>query len=154
MLTSQNGIGYTLNSLNPNINAWFVLEAGPAGKVSTLVHFDNADPAAIDVSLIDDGGLAPLIEVDGDSFACAPRADGELAEAQERALPYAPVCDWSLCVRNPVSGSRTTREVVAEFLRDHVIFGESIANLIKGAFLRMPLWCRLTRKTSWRRLMA
>jgi hypothetical protein len=37
-------------------------------------------------------------------------------------------------VRNPVRGNRTTREAVSQFLRDNVIFGDSIVNLIKGAF--------------------
>ncbi len=133
-LTAEDGTAYSLMSLNPHVNSWFVLEITPEGGRSRFVHFENADRLTWDISLIDEDGPALLIEGEGDSFACAPWDDGELQEAQESSLPYAPVCDWSLFVRNPVTGNRTTREAVAEFLRDNVIFGESIVNLIKGAF--------------------
>lgn len=133
-LTGEDGTTYTLTSLNPNVNSWFVLETTPEGGRSSFVHFENGDPDTWDISLVDDGGPALLIDGEGDSFACAPWEDGELEEAQASSLPYAPVCDWSLFVRNPVTGNRTTREAVAEFLRENVIFGESIVNLIKGAF--------------------
>lgn len=133
-LTAEDGTAYTLTSLNPHVNSWYVLEVTPEGGRSRFVHFENADRLTWDISLVDEGGPALLIEGEGDSFACAPWEDGELEEAQQSSLPYAPVCDWSLFVRNPVTGNRTTREAVAEFLRDNVIFGESIVNLIKGAF--------------------
>ena len=133
-LTGADGTSYTLTSLNPSVNSWFVLEITPEGGRSRFAHFENGAPDIWDVSLIDEDGPALLIEGEGDSFACAPWDDGELDEAQSSALPFAPVCDWSLFVRNPVSGNRTTREAVAEFLRDNVVFGESIVNLIKGAF--------------------
>ncbi|MBL4629579.1 MAG: hypothetical protein JKY00_16370 [Roseicyclus sp.] len=133
-LTAEDGTTYVLTSLNPRVNSWFVLEITPSGGRSRFVHFENGDPQTWDISLIDEDDPALLIEGEGDSFACAPWEDGELEEAQESSLPYAPVCDWSLFVRNPVTGNRTTREAVAEFLRDNVIFGESIVNLIKGAF--------------------
>jgi hypothetical protein len=64
---------------------------------------------------------------------CSPWR-GELAEARATDLPYAPICDWSLFLRNPVQGNRTTREAVSDFLRENVVFGDSIVNLIKGAF--------------------
>ncbi len=133
-LQAVDGTTYTLTSLNPHVNSWFILEITPANGRSRFAHFENAAPDIWDISLIDEDGPALLIEGDGDSFACAPWDDGELAEAQDSSLPFAPVCDWSIFVRNPVSGNRTTREAVAEFLRDNVVFGESIVNLIKGAF--------------------
>lgn len=110
------------------------MEIAPENGRSRFVHFENGARDVWDISLIDEDGPALLIEGEGDSFACAPWADGELDEAQDSALPYAPVCDWSIFVRNPVSGNRTTREAVAEFLRENIAFGDSIVNLIKGAF--------------------
>ncbi len=133
-LTGEDGTSYTLTSLNPSVNSWFILEITPTDGRARFAHFENGAPDTWNVSLIDEDGPTLLIEGEGDSFACAPWADGELEEAQSSALPFAPVCDWSLFVRNPVSGNRTTREAVAEFLRDNVVFGESIVNLIKGAF--------------------
>jgi hypothetical protein len=64
---------------------------------------------------------------------CTPW-DGELTEAEATGLPYAPLCDWSMFLRNPVQGNRTTREAVSDFLRDNIVFGDSLVNLIKGAF--------------------
>lgn len=134
-VTDENGTTYVLTSLNPHVNSWFVLEMTPEGGRSSFVHFENGDPETWNISLVeDDFGPALFIEGEGDSFACAPWEDGELDEAQDSSLPFAPVCDWSIFVRNPVTGNRTTREAVAEFLRENVIFGESIVNLIKGAF--------------------
>ncbi|MEJ6395418.1 hypothetical protein V8J82_19310 [Gymnodinialimonas sp. 2305UL16-5] len=133
-LTGADGTSFTLTSMNPYVNSWFVLEIAQANGRARTVHFENADPDTWDISLIDEDGPALLIEGEGDSFACAPWDDGELDDVQSASLPFAPVCDWSLFVRNPVSGNRTTREAVAEFLRENVVFGDSIVNLIKGAF--------------------
>ena len=79
-----------------------------------------------------------LIENDGDEVECAPweGRSPELEEAREETLPYAPICDSTMYLRNRVSGSRTTREAVAEFLRENVLFGDSIVNLIKGTLFR------------------
>jgi hypothetical protein len=86
------------------------------------------------VSLADDGGPAIRLEDDtGDVILCTPW-DGELTDAEATGLPYAPLCDWSMFLRNPVQGNRTTREAVSDFLRDNIVFGDSLVNLIKGAF--------------------
>ena len=133
-MIAEDGTQYRLTALNPNVNSWFILEVTPPNGRTVFSHFENADRGVWDVTLIDEDGPALLIEGEGDSFACAPWDDGELTEARESGLPYAPVCDWTLFLRNPVSGNRTTREAVAEFLRDNVVFGDSLVNLIKGAF--------------------
>lgn len=133
-LTDAGGTTFTLTSMNPNVNAWFILEVAPAGGRSTYYHFENAAREIWQISLTEEDGPALLIEGEGDSFVCAPWEDGELDEARASDLPFAPICDWSLFVRNPSSGSRTTREAVAEFLRENIIFGESIVDLIKGTF--------------------
>ncbi len=97
-LTADNGTAYSLTSLNPYVNSWFLLRITPEGGRPRIVHFENADPLTWDISLVDEGGPALLIEGEGDSFACAPWDDGELEEAQGSPLPYAPVCDWtSVC---------------------------------------------------------
>lgn len=131
--TDAAGTTYTLTSLNPYVNSWFVLQVAPENGRSRAYHLENSDPELWSVSLDESNGVELLIEGDGDSLRCAPW-DGELAAARDTDLPYAPICDWSLYLRNPVSGNRTTREAVAEFLRDNVLFGDSIVNLIKGAF--------------------
>jgi hypothetical protein len=132
-VTGPDGTLYRLTSLNPYVNSWFVLDIEPASGRTRSYHLENADPDLWSISLSDSEGPALRIDEDGDSFDCTPW-DGELTEARDSDLPYAPICDWSLYLRNPVSGNRTTREAVAEFLRENVLFGDSIVNLIKGAF--------------------
>jgi hypothetical protein len=133
--TAADGTTYRLTSLNPHVNSWFVLEVVAPGGAVAAYHLENADPEVWQVSLAEDGG-APAIRLEddfGDVMLCAPWM-GDLAEARATGLPYAPLCDWSLFLRNPVDGNRTTREAVSDFLRENVIFGDSIVNLIKGAF--------------------
>ncbi|MDG4650553.1 hypothetical protein P6F26_19090 [Roseibacterium sp. SDUM158017] len=133
--TAPDGTTYRLTSLNPYVNAWFVLDVEPPGGGRASYHLENADREIWQVSLAEEDG-APVLRVaddTGDVILCAPW-EGDLAEARATDLPYAPVCDWSLFLRNPVRGNRTTREAVSDFLRDNVVFGDSIVNLIKGAF--------------------
>lgn len=132
-ITGEDGTRYALTSLNPNVNSWFVLEVTPEAGRTQSYHLENADPEVWSIRLDDRDGAAFLIEGEGEARSCSPWGD-ELPEASDSGLPYAPLCDWSLYLRNPVSGNRTTREAVAEFLRDNVLFGDSIVNLIKGAF--------------------
>ncbi len=133
------GLALGLTSLNPGVNAWFVLEVtapGFFGATTRAYHLENADPERWRISL--SGGAEPtlLIEGGGESIACAPWAgdEPELLEAAGRPLPFAPICGGRLYLRNKVRGSRTSREAVAEFLRNNVVFGDSIVNLIKGSF--------------------
>jgi len=133
-VTDTDGTRYTLTSLNPNVNDWFVLEIAPTSGRADTVHLESGDAASTRLSLTDGAQPALLIERDGDVGECRPWADDTLQDARASELPFAPICDWALFVRNPVRGNRTTREAVSQFLRDNVIFGDSIVNLIKGAF--------------------
>ena len=133
-VTGADGTTYALTSLNPHVNSWFVLEVAPAGGRALSYHLENADPDATALSLLDGDDPALLIDQDGDASECRPWEDDALEDARASDLPSAPVCDWAVFVRNPVRGNRTTREAVSQFLRDNVIFGDSIVNLIKGAF--------------------
>lgn len=133
---AADGTTYRLTSLNPYVNSWFVLDVDTPDGRRTSYHLENADPETWQVALTEEDG-APAMRVEdaetGDVILCSPWR-GELAEARATDLPYAPICDWSLFLRNPVQGNRTTREAVSDFLRENVVFGDSIVNLIKGAF--------------------
>lgn len=126
---TADGDEITLTSLNPHINAWFVLEIRQSGRRQRLrsYHLENADPARAQLALSAEGAVL----VDG--VPCALSRD-DLETASDSPLPYVPLCDGAFYLRNPVSGSRTTREAVAEFLRSNVIFGDQVVNLVKGTF--------------------
>ena len=51
-------------------------------------------------------------------------------------MPYAPLCDGRLYLRNPVAGHRTDLERVAELLRDHVWGGEALVGFVRQKFFR------------------
>lgn len=125
---AADGTPLRLTSLNPYVNAWFVLETGE-GRDARSWHLENAAPELFTVSLGEDGRSLSVTS-EASSVTCAPW-EGELQEAADGNLPYAPICEQHLFLRNAGSGSRTTREAVTEFLRGYVPFGESLINLIK-----------------------
>ncbi|MCP5039189.1 MAG: hypothetical protein GY945_16465 [Rhodobacteraceae bacterium] len=128
----------TLTSLNPSINSWFVLQVEAQGYWDRpqAYHFENADPDLWQISLIGGENATLMIEGDGEQIQCAPweKDYSELDAARDQPLPYAPICGGRFYLRNQVSGSRTNREAMADFLRNNVVFGDSIVNLIKGSF--------------------
>lgn len=126
--TAADGTPLRLTSLNPFVNAWFLLETGE-GRSLRQWHLENAAPELFTVSLGQDN-RALVIESEAGAVTCTPWA-GELEAARSGALPYAPICEQRLFLRNRGSGSRTTREAVTEFLRGYVPFGENLINLIK-----------------------
>jgi hypothetical protein len=128
------GTTYRLTSLNPQVNSWFVLDVVQPSGARQSYHLENVDPSRAALGLR--GGAAPALVIDSAGVAteCAPLKGDDLRTAASSDLPFAPVCDWALFVRNPVRGNRTTREAVSQFLRDNVVFGDSIVNMIKGAF--------------------
>ena len=137
-VTGPDGFSARLVSLNPAVNAWFVLNATApaAGLRGQAFHIESADPDTWQVSLQGGDDPALVFEDDGARHLCRPWQGPapELLDAQRTGLPYAPICGQRAYLRNRVSGSRTNREAVAEFLRDNIIFGESIVGMIKGAF--------------------
>ena len=126
--TGSDGTALRLTSLNPYVNAWFVLETGE-GRSARSWHLENAAPELFTVSLGEDGRTL-TIESEAGTTVCTPW-EGELEAARQSNLPYAPICDQRLFLRNRGSGSRTTREAVTDFLRSYVPFGESLINVIK-----------------------
>jgi len=132
------GAEIRLTALNPGVNAWFLLDLrpDPASPRIESYHLELSDPARTALSLAEGGTPALVFARDGREARCTPwQGDrSALDRATGSGLPYAPICDGRAFVRNEVRGSRTSREAVAEFLRDNVVFGESLVGLIKGSF--------------------
>ncbi len=127
---------WRLTALHPGVNRWYLLQLIPAEGRTTSWHFENADAKTWQVALSQGANPALVISGNGKSYDCRPwQGEGsELATAASSGLPYAPVCGGRLYLRNKVSGSRTNREAVSDFLRKNVIFGDKLVNLIKGTF--------------------
>ena len=127
-----------LTNLAPGVNRWFLLERVPAegqGRTQSF-HLENADAKTWSLSLTEGAEPALRFEGAGQVSECRPWVGeaSELAGAAASGLPYAPVCAGKAYLRNRVSGSRTNREAVSDFLRKNVIFGDKLVNLIKGTF--------------------
>jgi len=135
---SRAGAEIRLSALNPGVNAWFLLDLrpDPASPRIESYHLELSDPAHTALSLADGETPALVFARDGREARCTPwqGSASALDRATRSGLPYAPICDGRAFVRNEVRGSRTSREAVAEFLRDNVVFGESLVDLIKGSF--------------------
>ena len=122
-------------SLNPGINAWYLVEIGE-GRRRQAYHLENPDPQGQGLAL--GPGPALLLSGPAGEARCEPWAGEapELAEARESGLPYAPICDGRLYLRNPVTGSRTSLERTTDFLRDHVWGGEEVVRFVRDNFFR------------------
>lgn len=122
-----------LISLNPNVNASFLLLLG-----DRAFHIDNPDPLDQSVELLEDGGLAIVLSGSGHQERCVPWSNEmqELESARRSELPFAPICGGSLYLRNTVSGSRSNLERMTDFLRDHVWQGENIVRVVKETLYR------------------
>ena len=136
-VAGADGLQVQLISMNPNINSWFVLRVQEPGARPAFYHLENTAPDIWQFGLGGDGD-SPYLVIDGDddSEECVPwlGRTSELEAAADTGLPYAAICDGRIYLRNRVSGSRSSREAIADFLRENVIFGDSIVNLIKGTF--------------------
>jgi hypothetical protein len=129
----------TLVNLNPAVNAWFVLTLDDAGrKGSAIYHLENASPQQrLQLNAAGAGSLD--VAADGRTTRCvilSAEAEGALERARRSNLPFAPLCDGRLYLRNPVRGSRTELEATTEFLRDHVWGGEKIVGFVRSELFR------------------
>jgi len=124
----------TLVNLNPRVNAWLLLtlDWGAQGGRATY-HLENASPQTQTIGLAEPKSQGVRIFAAGGATACdlwsgTPAA---LEEARRSGLPYAPLCDGRLYLRNKVSGNQTSLERTTDFLRDHVWGGESFVAFVK-----------------------
>ena len=129
----------TLVKLNPAVNAWFVLTLDDAGRRrSASYHLENASPRQqLQLNAAGTGSLD--VTADGRTTRCAVLSvepEGALERARRSGLPFAPLCEGRLYLRNPVRGSRTELEATSEFLRDHVWGGEQIVGFVRSEFFR------------------
>jgi hypothetical protein len=131
----------TLTDLNPYANGWYLLsfDGGTAAERRTY-HLENPRPREGSIALVSADRQAARLAIGDRGAPCAlewaGRSPGALEAASRTGLPYAPLCEGRLYLRNPVAGRRTSLERVAEFLRDHVWGGEQVVAFVKDEFYR------------------
>jgi len=128
-----------LISLNPTINTWFLLRVGEDGtRGQQNYHLENPDPYGQKLFLSEDNVPAIYLSGNFGDARCEPwaGAPSQLATARDQGLPYAPICDGLLYLRNQSSGSKTTLERTTDFLRDHVWKGEQVVRFVRDNFFK------------------
>ncbi len=120
----------TLVNINPNSNSWLLLTLGGGRGV---YHLENADPIGQHIHLAD-GKSGPVITTATDTIACDLWASGALQKAAASHLPYAPLCEGRIYLRNRVAGNFTDLEAVTEFLRLNVWGGDDLVSFVRGTF--------------------
>lgn len=124
-----------LVSLNPAINAWFLLQLGPDGsKNRQSYHIENPDPTGQTVELAVAG--VPALLVNGQKCEPWQGDPSELVSARNSGVPFAPLCQGRLYLRNQVPGTRTTLERTTDFLRNYVWNGEEVVRFVRDNFFR------------------
>ena len=128
---------FTLTHLNPAVNAWFLLTLqAPGSRAAVAYHLENAAPSRQHIGL-DPAQPGQLnIMTDDGTAHCTLWPGGPLELARRSKLPYAPLCESRLYLRNAVYGNRSTLEATTEFLRDHVWRGEQIVGFVRREFYR------------------
>ena len=143
----------SLTNLNPQINSWFLLTFDwPARGDHQSFHLENSDvQKSLILSPNPDGSLR--LEVGGPPNPCqfkfgAGGAPVTLEEARKSGLPYVPLCEGRLYLRNPVVGRATTLEKATDFLRSHVWGGEKFVSLVKKEVYRDKFLERATPESN------
>ena len=123
----------TLIDLNPTVNAAFLLTLDWGKGARAAYHLENPDPRGQTLRFAEGTPAGLAITAKGATTTCQLWAGdpSPLEAARRSSLPFAPLCDGHLYLRNQVEGSRTELETVTDFLRDNVWGGEKIIGIVK-----------------------
>ncbi len=137
-VVAQNGaqqVTATLIDLNPNIHAWYLLTLnwGNSRAIASY-HIENPDNGRQTLHLTANGKQNLLISARDRTIACELwDSPSELEQARATSLPYVPLCNGLLYLRNDAVGHQTPLERVTGFLRDHVWKGDAIVGFVRGS---------------------
>lgn len=140
-LKRADGVGgfATLVNLNPAINSWYLLTLSWTGTDSpTHYHLENPIPAGGPIRLLA-GDPSILAITTANGFSCALWSNvgpQPLGAASMTGLPNAPLCSGMLYLRNPVTGHRTSLELITDLLRNHLWQGDRVISFVKKELYR------------------
>lgn len=137
--TLKSGEPVRLISLNPGSNSWFLLTIGKDGDpTQRAFHIENPAPRRQTLTLTTDASPTLVMTMDRSEARCEPwrGAPSALADARATGAAYAPLCGGHLFLRNHVTGSTTTLEWTANFLRNNIWGGDVIVGLVKDTLFK------------------
>ncbi|MEP7304381.1 MAG: hypothetical protein ABJA98_02575 [Acidobacteriota bacterium] len=120
--------GATLTNLNPESNAWYVIEVTWSdGTPKRAYHLENPNPHARRLLLDQQYGSGLVVAEGSDRYSCDLFSAGVpdvLEQGRRSGRVFTPLCESRLYLRNPGKGGHTALETAADFLRDRVWGGE------------------------------
>ena len=129
----------TLSNLNPDINAAFLLTVDLGGGAGLArYHIENPGNKIQRLTLVGEA-FPGLNLINGNTVTPCELWSGKpsmLEKASASPLPFAPLCDGQLLLRNRVTGHRTNLELVTDLLRDNVWRGEDIVGFVRDVFFK------------------
>lgn len=134
-VAGRNGVA-TLVELGPHINTWLLLTLEwPDRAARASYHLENPSPSEQRIDL-DEVGVQ--VHRGGHVLVCDlwSRVPSALDQARRTGVPFAPICEGRLYLRNAVVGRATRLEQVTAFLRSHVWGGERIVGFVREQFYR------------------
>ncbi len=128
----------TLINLNPNINAWFLLQGKwSKGLTTEAYHIENADPLTQRLQLDQSNPKGFLLTKEEKRSQCdlwGIDSHESLDGRRRLRIPYAPLCNSRLYLRNPTKGHQTPIEAATDFLRKTVPGGEGVVTFVRDRF--------------------
>lgn len=128
----------TLSNLNPYANDWHLLHLEwPQGGETAFYHLENADPEGQALELDERYLHGLMLRAASGNQPCNLWGDGgALAATRVSQTAYGSLCQERIFLRNPTSGRKTSKELVTDFLRDHVWRGERITVFVRENFFQ------------------
>lgn len=125
-----------LLNLNVNIGAWYLVEIqwpGPSELV--YYHIENPFPSLQTLRLANPAAGGLVLTRGARTETCALWTPSRLTSKIEAAgsdnVPFVPLCDGWIFLRNKTEGQLTSEEMAVDFLRTKVAGGEELVNLVK-----------------------
>ena len=120
--------------LNPTVGAWFLLTLPQPGGATRDYHLENPRPG-LQALRLDAESRLRLTGKEGEVLCSLDpaTAEAQLELAARSGLPYAPLCEGRLYLRNSVPGTATALERITDLLRDHVWGGDRLVTWVRDA---------------------
>jgi len=130
----------TLTSINPYVNAEYLLTLEWSdASIPQFFHLENARPRKLSLQLEERDPRRIVLAGAGENVSCdlwwsaGPTA---LERARNASVPFAPLCNDQLYLRNAVLGGYTQLERTTNLLRDHVWGGDRIVTFVREEFFK------------------
>jgi len=127
----------TLINLNPDINAWYLLQLSRGSGPGESYHLQNALRRTQTLMLEERSPNGLTIVHEKESASCdlwSANVREGLKEGKKSTVPYAAICNGKVYLRNPTKGHQSAVEAVTDFLRKEVPGGEEVVSFVRDTF--------------------